>query len=73
MGNAEEILAKQREFVKKVFDIAVQNAKDTAELSRQSTGEAVKIIQERMKASLEEMRGSVKKPLSTKRAPEESA
>jgi phasin family protein len=61
MGNAEEILAKQREFVRKVFDIAVQNVKDTAELSRQSTSEAVKIIQERMKATLEEMRSSVKK------------
>jgi phasin family protein len=61
MGNAEEILARQREFVRKVFDIAAQNVKDTAELSRQSTSEAVKIIQERMKASLEEMRSSVKK------------
>ena len=61
MGNAQEILAKQTEFVKKVFDIAVQGARDSAELSRQSTSEAVKIIQERMKASLEEMRGSVKK------------
>lgn len=61
MGSPQEILAKQTEFVKKVFDIAVQGAKDSAELSRQSTGEAAKIIQERMKASLEEMRGSVKK------------
>ena len=59
MGNAQEILAKQTEFVKKVFDIAVQGARDSAELSRQSTSEAVKIIQERMKASLEEIRGSV--------------
>jgi phasin family protein len=59
MGNAQEILAKQTEFVKKVFDIAVQGARESAELSRQSTSEAVKIIQERMKASLEEMRGSV--------------
>jgi phasin family protein len=59
MGNAQETLAKQTEFVKKVFDIAVQGARESAELSRQSTSEAVKIIQERMKASLEEMRGSV--------------
>ena len=35
---------------------------DSAELSRQSTSEAVKIIQERMKASLEEIRGSVSRP-----------
>ena len=59
MGNAQEILAKQTEFVKKVFDISVQGARDSAELATQSTGEAVKIIQERMKASLEEIRGSV--------------
>jgi hypothetical protein len=42
-----------------VFDISVQGARDSAELSRQSTSEAVKIIQERMKASLEELRGSL--------------
>ena len=59
MGNAQEILTKQTEFVKKVFDIAVQGARDSAELSKQSTGDAVKIIQERMKASLEEIRASV--------------
>ena len=59
MGNAQEILAKQTEFVKKVFDISVQGARDSAELATQSTSEAVKIIQERMKASLEEIRGSV--------------
>ena len=50
---------KQTEFVKKVFDISVQGAREQAELSRQSTSEAVKIIQDRMKASLEEVRGSV--------------
>ncbi len=59
MGNAQEILAKQTEFVKKVFDISVQGARDSAELATQSTSEAVKIIQERVKASLEEIRGSV--------------
>jgi phasin family protein len=59
LGNAQEILAKQTEFVRKVFDITVQGARDSADLSRQSTTEAVKIIQDRMKASLEELRGSV--------------
>ena len=59
MGSAQEILAKQTEFVKKVFDISVQGAREQAEVSRQSTSEAVKIIQDRMKASLEEARGSV--------------
>jgi len=48
-GLREATLAKQTEFVKKFLDIAVQDA----------TSEAVKIIQERMKASLEEIRGTV--------------
>jgi len=59
MGNPQEILTKQTEFVKKVFDITVQGARESAELSKQSTADAVKIIQERMKANLEEIRASV--------------
>ena len=59
LGNPQEILAKQTEFAKKVFDTAVQGAREAAEASRQSTTEAVKIIQERMKANLEELRSSV--------------
>ena len=59
MGSPQEILGKQTEFVRKVFDISVQGARDSAELSRQSAAEAAKIIQERMKASLAELRGSV--------------
>ena len=59
LGDPQQILAKQSEFAKKVFDIAMQGAQDSAQLTRQSTGEAVKIIQERMKESLEELRGSV--------------
>ena len=59
MGSPQEILGKQTEFVRKVFDISVQGARDFAELSRQSTTEAAKIIQERMKASLAELRGSL--------------
>ena len=59
LGNPPEILAKQTEFAKKVFDTAVQGARESAEASLQSTAEAVKIIQERMKANLEELRSSV--------------
>jgi phasin family protein len=61
LGDARENLARQTEFVRKVFDVSVQGARDTAEMSRQSTSEAVKIIQERMKASLEEVRASVRR------------
>ena len=59
LGEPQQILARQSEFAKKVFDIAVQGAQDSAQLTRQSTGEAVKIIQERMRESFEELRGSV--------------
>ena len=58
LGDPQEILAKQTEFVRKVFDIAVQGAQDTTKLSQQSTGDVVKIIRDRMKASLGEIRGS---------------
>jgi phasin family protein len=59
LGEPQQILAKQTEFAKKVFDIALRGAQDSAQLTRQSTSEAVKIIQERMKESLEEIRGSM--------------
>jgi phasin family protein len=59
LGNPQETLATQKEFTKKLFDIAVQGAQDSAGLARESTGEAVKVIKDRMHASLEEFRGSV--------------
>jgi len=49
-------VARQTEFTKKVFDIAVKGAQDTAQLTRVSAGEAVKILQERMRQGLEEVR-----------------
>jgi phasin family protein len=51
LGNPKEVVDKQMEFAKKVFDIAVQGAQDTARLARESTGEAVKVIKDRMHAS----------------------
>jgi phasin family protein len=59
LGSAQENLAKQTEFVRKVFDISVQGAREAAETSRQSTAVQVKIIKERMKASVAEIRASV--------------
>jgi hypothetical protein len=53
------MLTRQKEFARKVFDIAVQGAQDTAQLSRQSTSEAVQIIQNRIKAAVEEIRSSI--------------
>jgi phasin family protein len=49
-------LARQTEFAKKVFDIAVRGAQDTAQLTRMTTGDAVKILQDRMREGLEEIR-----------------
>ena len=59
MGNPQEILSKQAEFAKKAFDVTVQNTRDIAELTRRSTADATRIIQERLKESLEEIRGSI--------------
>jgi len=61
LGKVQENLALQTEFTKKVFDIAVKGAQDSTATARQSTHEAVKIIQDRMKESFEEFRNSVGK------------
>jgi phasin family protein len=54
--HGDENLARQTEFAKKMFDIAVRGAQDTAQLTRMSTGDAVKILQDRMREGLEEIR-----------------
>lgn len=59
LGKLEDNLALQTEFAKKVFEIAVKGAQDSATTARQSTGEAVKIIQDRLKESFDEIRSSV--------------
>lgn len=59
LGNVQENLALQTEFARKVFDIAVKGAQDSAATARQSTSEAVKIIQDRMKESFEEFRNRI--------------
>lgn len=59
LGKVQENLALQTEFARKMFDIAVKGAQDSASTARQSTSDAVKIIQDRMKESFEEFRASV--------------
>lgn len=59
LGKLQDNLALQTEFARKVFEIAVKGAQDSATTARQSTGEAVKIIQDRLKESFEEIRNSV--------------
>jgi len=60
LGKVHENLALQTEFARKVFDIAVKGAQDSASTARQSTTDAVKIIQGRMKENFEEFRASVR-------------
>ncbi|MCC8966088.1 TIGR01841 family phasin [Bradyrhizobium sp. Pear76] len=60
LGKVHENLALQTEFARKVFDIAVKGAQDSASTARQSTTDAVKIIQDRMKENFEEFRASVR-------------
>ena len=60
LGKGQENLALQTEFARKMFDIAVKGAQDSASTARQSTSDAVKIIQDRMKESFEEFRASVR-------------
>ena len=60
LGKVHENLALQTEFARKVLDIAVKGAQDSASTARQSTTEAVKIIQDRVKESFEEFRSNVR-------------
>jgi phasin family protein len=59
LGKLQDNLALQTEFAKKVFEIAVKGAQESATTARQSTSEAVRIIQDRLKESFEEVRASV--------------
>ena len=43
------------------MEAAIANTRDIAELVQKSTSEAVKIVQDRMHESYEEIRGSVEK------------
>jgi phasin family protein len=56
----QENLALQTEFARKVFEIAVKGAQDSASTARQSTTEAAKIIQDRVKDIFEDFRASIR-------------
>lgn len=62
-GSPQEILAKQTEFAKKAMEAAIANTRDIAELVQKSSGEALKIVHERMKDSYEEIKTTVEKKL----------
>jgi phasin family protein len=56
LGDAKENLARQTEFARKVFDITLQGARESAQAAKQSTGDSVKIVSERLKETFEEVR-----------------
>jgi len=58
-GSPQEILNKQTEFAKRSFEAAIKNTRDLAELVQKSGADALKIIQERMQESYDEIRRSV--------------
>jgi phasin family protein len=62
LGKVHENCELQTEFAKKV--IVVQGAQASASTGRQSTADAVKITQDRMKERVEEVRASVSKQIS---------
>ena len=56
---AEADLAEKRvEFAKKVFDTIAKNARDVNDMANQSTKEASRIFQDRLKASIDEIKAS---------------
>jgi phasin family protein len=59
LGKLNANLAQQTEFARKLFEIAVKGAQETAATARQSGADAVKIVQDRMKEGLEEIRASL--------------
>jgi phasin family protein len=60
-GGPQEIMTKQAEFAKKAMEAAITNTRDIAELVQKSTGEAYRIVQDRMKESYEEIKASLEK------------
>jgi phasin family protein len=60
-GDAQQAMAKQAEFAKKAMEAAVTNTRDIAALAQKSGGEALKIVQDRMKESYEEIRSTLEK------------
>ena len=60
-GSPQDIFTKQAEFGKKAMEAAIANTRDIAELVQKSGTDALKIIQERMQESYEEIRGTLAK------------
>ena len=58
-GDPQAILAKQKDYAKRAFELTMQNTRDIAELTKKTTTDATAIIRDRLRASLTELRDSV--------------
>jgi phasin family protein len=58
-GSPQEIVAKQSEYARKAFEVAVQNTRDLAELATKTTAEAAAIVRERIQENLKVLQESV--------------
>jgi phasin family protein len=58
-GSPQEIVAKQSEYAKKAFEVAMQNTRDLAELATKTTAEAARIVHERIHDNLRVLQESV--------------
>ena len=65
-GDPQGILAKQQDYAKRAFELTMQNTRDIAELAKKTTTDATAIIQERLRASLTELRNSISREKSEK-------
>lgn len=61
-GDPQAVLAKQKDFAKKAFELTVENTRDIAELTKKTTTDATTIVQDRLRSSLAELRESVSRP-----------
>jgi phasin family protein len=61
LASPPDAAAKQAEFARKAFEAAVRNTSDVAQLVQKSSTDALRIIQDRMQQSFEEIRGSVER------------
>jgi len=60
-GNPQEFVSKQAEFARKTFEAAVKNAGEVAEIVRQSGGESIDILRQRIQEAMSEVRDSFDK------------
>ena len=56
LGSPQENIARQTEFAKKVFSVAIEGARETQELARDSSTKVVEILRERLKESVSAIR-----------------